>query len=43
MANGLEFLAFVNSVTDQLNVLYKRKDGALGLIAPRPARRVARV
>jgi putative sigma-54 modulation protein len=42
LANGLEFLAFVNSVTDQLNVLYKRKDGALGLIAQRAARRPAR-
>lgn len=42
MANGLEFLAFVNAVTDQLNVLYKRKDGDLGLIAPRTARRPVR-
>ncbi|MEO6462310.1 MAG: ribosome-associated translation inhibitor RaiA [Candidatus Eisenbacteria bacterium] len=42
MANGLEFLAFLNAVTDQLNVLYKRKDGDLGLIAPRTARRPAR-
>jgi putative sigma-54 modulation protein len=36
LANGLEFLAFVNSVTDQMNVLYKRKDGNLGLIEPEP-------
>jgi putative sigma-54 modulation protein len=43
LANGLEFLAFVNAVTDQLNVLYKRKDGALGLIAARGPRRPARV
>ena len=43
VANGLEFVAFVNSVTDQLNVLYKRKDGALGLIAPRATRRPVRV
>jgi putative sigma-54 modulation protein len=43
LANGLEFIAFVNAVTDQLNVLYKRKDGALGLIAARPARRAVRV
>jgi putative sigma-54 modulation protein len=42
MANGQEFLAFVNVVTDQLNVLYKRKDGDLGLIAPRLAARRAR-
>ncbi len=42
MANGLEFLAFLNTVTDQLNVLYKRKDGDLGLIAPRTVRRPAR-
>ena len=42
MANGLEFLAFVNVVTDEMNVLYKRKDGDLGLIAPRTPRRPAR-
>ena len=33
LANGLEFLAFVNSV-DQMNVLYKRKDGNLGHRGP---------
>ena len=43
VANGLEFVAFQNAVTDQLNVLYKRKDGDLGLIAPRASRRPARV
>jgi len=42
LSNGAEFLAFVNTVTDQLNVLYRRKDGDLGLIAPRPAPRRAR-
>jgi putative sigma-54 modulation protein len=42
LANGLEFLAFVNSVTDQMNVLYKRKDGNLGLIAARGPRRPVR-
>ena len=42
LANGLEFLAFVNSVTDQMNVLYKRKDGNLGLIAARTPRRPVR-
>jgi putative sigma-54 modulation protein len=42
LSNGAEFLAFVNTVTDQLNVLYRRKDGDLGLIAPRPAARRAR-
>ena len=43
LANGLEFLAFVNSVTDQMNVLYKRKDGNLGLIAARTPRRPVQV
>jgi putative sigma-54 modulation protein len=42
LANGLEFLAFVNSVTDQLNVIYRRKDGDLGLIAARAPRRPVR-
>jgi putative sigma-54 modulation protein len=42
LANGLEFIAFVNSVTDQMNVLYKRKDGNLGLIAARAPRRPVR-
>ncbi len=37
MSNGQEFLAFVNAETEQLNVLYRRKDGDLGLIAPRLA------
>jgi putative sigma-54 modulation protein len=31
-ANGEEFLAFVNSDTEELNVLYRRKDGDLGWI-----------
>ena len=28
------FLVFTNARTDQVNVLYKRKDGDLGLIQP---------
>jgi putative sigma-54 modulation protein len=31
-ANGHEFLAFVNAETEELNVLYRRKDGDLGWI-----------
>ena len=31
-SNGDEFLAFVNSDTEELNVLYRRKDGDLGWI-----------
>jgi putative sigma-54 modulation protein len=31
-ANGEEFLAFVNAETEELNVLYRRKDGDLGWI-----------
>ncbi|MBI4611352.1 MAG: ribosome-associated translation inhibitor RaiA [Candidatus Rokubacteria bacterium] len=29
-----QFLVFTNAATDALNVLYRRKDGALGLIEP---------
>ena len=29
-----QFLVFTNSATDSLNVVYRRKDGALGLIEP---------
>jgi putative sigma-54 modulation protein len=29
-----EFLAFLNSETDQMNVMYKRRDGNYGLIEP---------
>ncbi len=39
LENGQEFVAFVNADTDQLNVLYRRKDGDLGWIAPRLAKR----
>ena len=31
-SNGAEFLAFVNAETEELNVLYRRKDGDLGWI-----------
>jgi len=31
-SNGDEFLAFVNSDTEELNVLYRRKDGDIGWI-----------
>jgi putative sigma-54 modulation protein len=31
-SNGDEFLAFVNAETEELNVLYRRKDGDLGWI-----------
>ncbi len=30
--NGAEFLAFINADTEELNVLYRRKDGDLGWI-----------
>jgi putative sigma-54 modulation protein len=39
LENGAEFLAFTNAETEQLNVLYRRKDGALGWIAPAGRRR----
>jgi putative sigma-54 modulation protein len=29
-----DFLAFLNSETDQMNVMYKRRDGNYGLIEP---------
>lgn len=32
--NSAEFLLFQNEATDALNVLYRRKDGAFGLIEP---------
>ena len=31
-----EFHVFMNAKTDAMNVLYRRKDGSLGLIEPRP-------
>jgi putative sigma-54 modulation protein len=31
---GHSFFAFVNTDTDQVNVLYQRKDGGLGLLEP---------
>jgi putative sigma-54 modulation protein len=37
LADGSEFVAFVNAQTEQLNVLFRRPDGDLGLIAPRRA------
>lgn len=40
--NGGEFLAFINAVTEELNVIYRRKDGNLGLIE-RAGRRRSRV
>ncbi len=33
-AMGLNFLAFINASTGRMNVIYKRKDGNLGLIVP---------
>ena len=32
--DGLEFLVFINSESDKMNVIYRRKDGNLGLIEP---------
>jgi putative sigma-54 modulation protein len=29
-----DFLAFLNSETDQMNVMYRRRDGNYGLIEP---------
>jgi putative sigma-54 modulation protein len=29
-----DFLAFLNPATEQMNVMYKRKDGNYGLIEP---------
>jgi putative sigma-54 modulation protein len=40
--NGAEFLAFVNADTEELNVVYRRKDGDLGWIE-RAGRRRPRV
>jgi putative sigma-54 modulation protein len=37
LADGAEYLAFVNVETGRVNVLHRRKDGDLGLIAPREA------
>lgn len=37
LAADAEYLAFVNVETGRLNVLHRRKDGDLGLIAPREA------
>jgi len=39
-SNGDEFLAFVNADTEELNVLYRRKDGDLGWIARGGRRRM---
>ncbi|BAT71252.1 sigma-54 modulation protein [Thermosulfidibacter takaii ABI70S6] len=33
-ALGLNFLAFINARTGRMNVIYRRKDGNLGLIVP---------
>ena len=32
--SNIDFLAFINSETDQMNVMYKRRDGNYGLIEP---------
>ena len=40
--NGADFLAFVNAETEELNVIYRRKDGDLGWIE-RGGRRRSRV
>ena len=32
--SGMDFLAFVNSSTNRVNVIYWRKDGSLGLLEP---------
>ncbi len=37
LATAAEYLAFVNAETGRLNVLHRRKDGDLGLIAPKQA------
>ena len=34
---GHDFFVFLNAETGQLNVLYRRKDGQLGLLVPQPA------
>lgn len=34
---GHDFFIFVNADTGQINVLYRRKDGQLGLLQPEPA------
>ena len=31
---GHSFFAFVNAETEEINVLYQRKDGKLGLLEP---------
>jgi putative sigma-54 modulation protein len=41
-SNGADFLAFVNADTEELNVIYRRKDGDLGWIE-RGGRRRSRV
>ena len=33
-ANDFEFLTFLNSENDRINVIYRRKNGNLGLIDP---------
>jgi len=34
---GHDFFVFSNAESGQLNVLYRRKDGQLGLLQPEPA------
>ena len=34
LSNDDEFLAFLNSETEQMNVMYRRRDGNYGLIEP---------
>ncbi len=34
ISNTTEFIAFLNSETEQMNVLYRRRDGNYGLIEP---------
>jgi len=43
LSDGGDWLAFVNAETGRVNVLQRRKDGHLGLVAPREAARRARV